>query len=240
MSTIHVKESILKALPNIFHRLTPPLFVEQGQMPCHDKTKSKSAIIYVNLCGVYFIRPISFSKKYKLSQFISTYDISEILYNDSMQFQVNTATNSLFIHCEHCNEVINSILSARKLLFKDMKQFSQIQIIGFPIPPASFDLQIPPDVSIATLRYIANCSKNGFIPEGHILTVLNNFNPDTHYTLTLDESCIAPPKVKALLYTIYTFNHIQILQFKNFAPFLVCKLIHHLVKKKIRCQFYYP
>lgn len=230
MSAIHVKESVLKALPNIFHPLTPPLFVESGQMPCHDKNKSKACIIYINLCGVYFIRPISFSKKYKLSQFISTYDISEIDYQDRLQCDIITKTKSLFIHCEHCEEAVSCILSARRLLFKDMKESNKIQVIGFPSPPVSPNLQLPPDISIVSLRYIAMCSKRNFLPEGRILDVLNKYNPATHVTLTLDESCIAPPNIKNLLYPIFTFKHIQILRFKNFSPYFVCRFIHHLIK----------
>ena len=113
MTGIHIKESVVRALPNIFHPLTPPLFIEQGSMPCHDKKKSKSAVIYINLCGVYFIRPISLSKKYKLSQFISTYDITKIDYQDKTQCEIYTRSKSLYIHCEHCEDAVSAILSSR-------------------------------------------------------------------------------------------------------------------------------
>lgn len=231
MSAIHVKDSILKSLPNIFHPIAPPLFVESGKMPCRDKNKDKSAVIYINLCGVYFLRPISFSKKYKLSQFISTYDISEIDYQDKLQCEIITKSRSLFIHCDHCEEAVGYILSARRLLFKDMKENYKIQVIGFPSPPPSPNIQVSPEVSIVTLRYIAMCSKRNFIPEGRILDVFNKFNPATHVTLTLDELCVAPPVVKNLMFPMYSFRHIQILRFKNFSPYFVCRFIHHLIKR---------
>ena len=236
MTGIHIKESVVRALPNIFHPLTPPLFIEQGSMPCHDKKKSKSAVIYINLCGVYFIRPISLSKKYKLSQFISTYDITKIDYQDKTQCEIYTRSKSLYIHCEHCEDAVSAILSSRELLFKDMKQVYQIELTNFPYTPPAPTLLIQPDISIITLRYIAMCSKRSFIPQGRILDVFNKFSPTHHVTLTLDEFCIAPPTVKNLLYPIFTFKHIQILRLNNFSPYFVCRFLHHLIKHGFKAQ----
>ena len=229
-STIHVKDSTIKQFPYMAQDFLSPLFIDTGLMPDRKgKGKTKTCHIYINLTGIYFLRPKKLNK-FKVSVFQSTLAIYQIKYIDQKRRSLVLKNEDFFFECSHADEAIQCLLAAKKLLLSDSNNFQNIPLIGFPSGIPEIQLN-PPSYNLTAIRYIVYCAKFLDVPSKSFVDFFNNVDQSNCFMLTLDPSLTPPMNMKSVLLPILHLNNVRIIKFVNFAPFGVLKLVHFLIKR---------
>jgi hypothetical protein len=232
-SRILIKDSELKKnIPaSLFHRLTPILFADQGQIPS-SKGKKKKCYIVVTLAGIYFFRPQKLASQFKLGEFISTYSITEIAWQDARRRDLATKTKNIYFICNHADDAVGFIVSARNALFVRCSDPTPIRLRNFPAQPVSSSLNVyVSDDTISQVRYVCCCLRCGVPTSEKLLDFFHRLDPETNRTLFLDESLDSPAHLSCLTTPVNALGKLTTIHFKSYAPFAVCRLAHHLMKK---------
>lgn len=234
MSYIYYREST-KSFPPLGHSLVPPLFIEAGKMPCSSQDKAKPCIILVNLAGIYFLRPEKLKKAYKISKFLSSFLITEIVYDEKKR-TINTKHDSAYIQCPHMDEAIEQLVSSRKFLLQKLYDKSPVKFTNFPTQPI-INSNLHVNASLLTLQYICYCIQHDIIPDDNgIIPKFERFDPQHHSIIYFDESCTAPDHLNCLCGPIHFLDSVNTLHFSNFAPYSACRIIHKIMRHQLRIR----
>jgi hypothetical protein len=220
----------LKNLPPAFsHRLIPILFAEKGNMPS-SKGKGKPCYLVVNLAGIYFFRPQA-TAIYKLSQFLSTYSVSRITWEDPKKRTLSSRSLSTYFSCHHADEAVAWIIAARRVMFLGIIDPTPVALDNFPAPPVvpSADFLVSPR-DLPQIRYVCLSERYDARPLESFIELFRGLDPERNKTLVLDESCGGPENLKCLVLPIIQLGQFTTIHFKGFAPYSVCRLIHYFLK----------
>ncbi|OHT02613.1 hypothetical protein TRFO_07026 [Tritrichomonas foetus] len=227
---IYVKDAIAKQFPNMTQHLIPPLFIDSGIMPDRKGGgRTKTCYLYVNIAGVYFLRPVKLSKTFKIAHFISTYQIIEIKYIDAKRRTLVIHGNEMFFECSHPDELIEAVISSRALLFQGIPESKAgIQFTGFYQQPQPH--QINTNLSISVLRYVSYCIRYNEHPQISFVESFSHITPANCTQFTLESCCIAPSNLRCIFIPIIQVGRIRTLRLVNFAPFVACRFVHFILK----------
>ncbi|KAK8882330.1 hypothetical protein M9Y10_044972 [Tritrichomonas musculus] len=232
MAYFYYKEST-KNFPPLGHPLLPPLFIEAGKMPTHNPDKTKSCIILVNLAGIYFLRPVKLQKTYKISKFLSSFSITEIIYQEKKR-TILARRDSVYIQSPHMDDAIISLVSARKFLLQRLYEKNAVKFTNFPFQP-NLNMSPPMNASLLILQYICYCIQHEIPPDDNgIIPIFQKYDFKRHSILTFNENCIAPIVLKCLSRPLLLLDTITTLHFKNFAPYSACRIIHKVMRHQLK------
>jgi hypothetical protein len=222
---LYLKESELRNIPSSFtHRLLPILFADTGSMVASTGKRKKCGIV-VTLAGLSLFRPEK-GRRLKVAEFAPTYDITEITYADPKRRQVITKNESFYFITEHAEEAVAWLVAARNALVPDLP----IRLTKFPV-----EVRVPPiedfikSQSISQLRYVALCCRSQIPPAENLIDFFRELTAG-HDTIYFEESFDAPFDLKCLLNPLRAVDGFRVLHCRGFAPLIVCRIVHHLVK----------
>ena len=208
--------------------ILPILFCEKGSMP-REKGGQKKCTIIVDPSGMYFYRP----KEDKPKLFVSVYDITEICYCDPKRRDIQKSDNSsTYFICDHADDAVRCLVCARRALYYDISDPSPIRLKSFPTEPS-----IPPENTLAgeftvsQLRYACLSLQYRRMPDPSLLGAMRKMVATNSRTFVLDESVAGPDILASVVTPICLCNRVEIIVFKGYAPYVVCRIAHFLLKK---------
>jgi hypothetical protein len=228
---IYLKDADLKSIPSILtHHLTPILFAESGKMPS-SKGKPKKCVLAVNLSGIFLLRPQA-GTIFKLSLFVSTYEIETITWNDAKRRTVTVIDRpTTYFSCKHADEAVVWILAARRALFLGLHDPRPPTTEGFTddlrIPAPSF---LVSQENLAQLRYVCLSRRFESQPSEGTIELLGSIDPSKNPTLLIDETTGSLDNLKCFTMPILQFTGLTTVHIQATAPYSVCRLVHYLVK----------
>jgi hypothetical protein len=200
------------------------LFDDYGEVP--GAKGMKKCFITVSLAGITFYRPPKFSE----TTFISTYDVTEIARNSKTRRTISTKHISIQFGCDHADETIRIVLSARRLLFRAITDPMPIKLRDMgDFQPQLTDWPIPPD-NLPQLRYMCLCLRYEDDANANVSALLQSIDPQKNRTLVIDEQNPCPPTLDALATPLIHINGFTVAHFRGFEPHVVCRLAHKLLK----------
>lgn len=227
---IFLKREVLAQLPaNFGHPMIPILFAEAGSIPS-SKNKPKKCLIVINMAGLYFFRVRKLTGIMKLSMFISTYNVTEVINSSPTRRDVHTKVRKVYFQCDHPDLAVEDLITSRAQLFFNSPDPISIKFTGFDITPTpKIDVSRPlPD--LPTLRYICFCARYGFQPHQSLIDFFKTADARISRLVCLDETCEAPTNIKCLIIPIIQLGKMITFHFKGFAPFTICRFVHHILK----------
>lgn len=235
MTNIFVKETVLETIPHIFGPFVHHLYVEQGQIPCHDLKKTKSATILINENGIYFFRRSKKSTHYlKLKIFTSIYDISQLSYQKKNRINISVQGEpDTFFIADHWEQAVAMLQSMHRLLFKDTKNLPEIPEVNFPNRIKEVPYPYENDISVLSLHYITLYSRIHVASsriDQNLIETFNKYSKSCCDTLVIDSQCILLDEFKYFIAPLVFLRDLTKIHFKNFAPYCVCNLIHFMAK----------
>jgi hypothetical protein len=228
-SKIYLKDSELARIPpSQNNSLNPILFAETGVMPS-SKGKKKKCILMVNINGIYFFRPDTKGTIWKVGQFISIYDLNQIVQVDAKRRDLIATTASLYFSCDHADECVSWIFTVRQSLFLCAGDIGPIVLTNYRSEIKTYGVLIS-DANASQARYATLCHRYGSVPCEAFLRLFETFDIAYMKTLVLDQSYHAPPNLKAITAPILQLGAIRELHFVGFAPYAVCRIAHACMK----------
>jgi hypothetical protein len=236
---IYLKAGELKNIPASFsHHLLPILFAEAGEMP-NSTGRPKRCSLVVNLSGVAFFRPEKMTLK--LSQFISTYTITKITNAGDRRILLSFSSSpkrsaeqfqTTWFSCEHADEAVAWIRSARAALFWNSADPISIQLIGFKpesenFHPAYFLVNRE---TIAQVQYVCYSYRYNVQPRETLINLFRSLNPEGNKSLVFDDTCDGPENLKSLIVPLTQAGQFTTVHFKGFIPYAACRLAHFLLR----------
>jgi hypothetical protein len=223
---VFLRESDLSHLPPCFrHPLTPVLYAESGSMPS-SRGKRKKCTIVVNITGLSLLRSGSRNHGAKVATFISTFDITEIVWIDARRREVIGSRGSSWFQADHPDDAIAFLVASRSSLFLKSTDSAPIQLSSFPSPLPTLPL-IATSKNLPQLLYISLCLRDGSLPHH---SFVNFFASKETNFLSLDQTLEAPVDIRCLKIPMIRIGPITQVHFAGFAPFAVCRLLHFLLK----------
>jgi hypothetical protein len=229
-STIYLKESQLSHLPPTFsHALTPAVYAEFGFIPSA-KGPKKKCIIGVTVAGISFFRPNTRGHTWKLSLYVSTYDLTEVVWVDPKRRELIYQGGSTYFMSDHADDCVSWLLTARQSLFLCSTTMGPIALTNYQgelrtfgdLITRSTEWQIP---------YIALCRHHGGEPSPRFVELFGSERIQKQSTLILDPSFDPPVHFDCILSPLLHECRLKTLVFKNWMPFGVCRLAHFLMKR---------
>jgi hypothetical protein len=193
--------------------------------------KKKKCVLVVNLSGVFFFRPAG--RSYKISEYVSMGSVRELVWVDPKRRDIVTATGTSYFSCEHSSEAVVWISECYAALFQGMTTFPPIRFVGFPeqIPlPTRTDF-FTQGASLQTLRYMCLSLHYGYSSGECFLDLFKDLAARRHDALVLTDAMNVPFEIRAVITPLAQVGGFSEVHFVGFAPFSVCRLAHHLLKK---------
>jgi hypothetical protein len=231
-SRIFLKDSLLKTLPSsISFRDLPVLFAEAGLMTDTKGTKEKCSIV-VYLSGIAFL--VHKLGHWKLLQFMSTYDITDIVFVDSKQREIVTKYGPLFFNSPHMDCAIGCLLAAREALFLGCLHCRSIELTNFKtMPPMPKVADLVNKDNISYLRYLCACVRYLIPADDQISEFMRGIDKQTSTTLVVDKSCDNCGHVHCLILPIILGEKFTEVVFRRTMPYGVCRVVHFLLKSSL-------
>jgi hypothetical protein len=159
--------------------------------------------------------------------------IREIAWVDAKRRDIVTATTTTYFSCDHADEAVVWIWECHSALFQGMPSFPPIRFIGFPeqVPLPTRAEFLTQGTTIQTLRYICLSLHYGYSPADCFIELFKDLAARKHDALVLTEAMSIPFEIRAVVGPLAQVGGFREVHFISFAPFSVCRLTHHLMKK---------